>query len=141
MKRLRLPLLGSTTIIQAATRPWFTYVLRCHMSSLKGKDRNLLSSNSVAGAQILACWSANPNVHWLLITVQLPTTELHKRLSIIFLWVKFPQRYPIHIFNPLLKTVCVFGGRWGAQYYSAPPEYNKTINNFRNWLSLLVPTC
>ena len=55
--------------------------------------------------------------------------------------MEFTQRDPIPMFNPLLKTVCIFGGRCGAHYYSASPKYNKIKDNFWNQPPLLVMTC
>ena len=81
---------------------------------------------------------ANPKVHQFFIPRQLPTPALYKRLSLIFLWVKFSQRASIPIVNPLLKTVCTFGGRWCAHYYSASPKYRKITYNFWNQPPLLV---
>ena len=63
------------------------------------------------------------------------------RLSIIFLWEGFSQRAPIPIVNPLLKTVCIFGGIWGAHYYSASPKNNNKTDNFRNRPPILVLNC
>ena len=117
MKRLRLPLLGSETLIYAARLPSFTCVLRCHTSSPKGKDRNLISSNSVMGACFPAYQLANPNVHRLLTQVQLPTPALLKRIYLIFIWQELSQRAPILIFNPLLDIVYIVGGQWGVQYF------------------------
>ena len=130
MKRQRLPLLGPNTVIQAAIIPPFTCVLRWHTISSKVKDQNLIKYNSVAGEQIPACWLANPNIHQLLKPTQLPTTALPKRLSVIFLWAEFYQRDPIPIFNPLLKTVRICGGRWGAHSYLASPKNNKKCTTF-----------
>ena len=110
MKRLLLPLIGSKTLIQAYILPSFTCVMRCHTSSPKGKGRNLISSNSLLGAQLPACWLANPDVHRFLNPGQLTTPALPKRISVIFLWTEFFQRYHIPIFNPLLKKFVFFEG-------------------------------
>ena len=112
-----------------------------HTSSPKVKGQNLIISNSVAGAYLPACWLANPNAHRLLIITQLPTPALPNRLSLILLLEEFSWRSPVPIVNPLLKTVCVFVGKRGAQSYSDSPNDNKIPNNFRNWLLLLVLTC
>ena len=50
MKHLRLTLLRSKKLIQAAKITLFTCVLRYHMISLEDKGQNLIVSNSVAGA-------------------------------------------------------------------------------------------
>ena len=141
MKRLCLLLLGSKTIIQAARIQYFTCVMRCHTSSPKGKGQNLISSNSVAGAQLPDCWLDNPNVHQLLNPGQLTTPALPKRFSVIFLWAELSQRAPISIINPPLKTVCIFGGRWDAHSYLDSPKNNKKTDNFRNRPPILVLTC
>ena len=101
------------------------------MISLKGKVRNLTSSNLVAVEYLISCWLVNPNINHLLMTGQL----------LFFLWENFSQRGPIPKFNPLLKTVCVFGGKWGAHSYSDALNYNKITNNFLNQIPLLVLTC
>ena len=72
---------------------------------------------------------------------QLPTPDIPKRTSLIFLWSELSQRAPIHIANPLLKTVCVFGSIWVTQSYSVLPKYKKITNKFINVLPLLVRTC
>ena len=77
----------------------------------------------------------------MLILGQFPTTALHKRLAIIFLWEEFYQRDPIPIFNSLFKSVCIFGEQWGAHSYSYFPKYNRITKNFQNGLLLLVLTC
>ena len=141
MKRQQLYLLGTNTVIQAARRLSLICVMRCHKKSLKGKGQNLISSNSVAWAYLLSCWLSNPNVHRLLIPGQLPTNALNKRLSPILLWAESPQRNPINIVNTILKTVCVFGGRWGAHYYLASPKYKNITNNLQNRLPFLVLNC
>ena len=123
MNRLRVPLLGSNTVIQADRSPSFTSVLRCYMSSPKGKGQNLISSKSVVGVYLPACWLANPKVHRFLKPGQLPTPTLPKRSSIIFLWEEFSQRAPIPIFNPLLNTVRVFVGIWGAHSFQSSPKH------------------
>ena len=122
MKHLRLSLLGPNTIIQAARSLLFTRVLRCHTISPEGKGRNIISSNSVAIMYVSDCWLENKNVHWLLNPGHLPTPALHKRLSLIFLRRKFSHRSPIPIFNTIIYTVCIVGGRWGAHSYLALPE-------------------
>ena len=134
MKRLRLSLLGSKTVIQAARIPSFTYVLRRHTISLKGKGRNIISSTSVAGAQLLDYWLANTNVHQLLKLGYLPTLLLPNTISPIFLWAEFSQRNHITIDNPLLNIVYIFGGRWGTHSYSDSPKNNKETYYFRNGL-------
>ena len=116
-------------------------MLRCHTSSPKGKDQNLIRCNSVAGAYLPAFLLADPNVHLLIKSVQLPTPELPKRLYLIFLWVEFSQMDTIPIVNPLLNTVRIFGGRWGAHSYLASPKNNKKKDNFRNWPPILVLNC
>ena len=138
MKCLHLPILRSSTVIEAARRPSFTCVQRCHMRSPKKKGQNPINSNSVAGAYIQACCFANPNIQWFLMPGQLPTPVLIKRIYIIFLWTELSKRYPIPIVNLLLKTVCVFGVLWGAHSYPASPKYNNITNYFRNRLPLLV---
>ena len=141
MKRLHLTLLGSNTVIQAGISPSFTCVLRLHTIYPKGKGQKLINSNSVAGAQIPACWLASPNVHWLITLGQLNTPALPKRLSLIFLWAEFSLRSSIHIVTPLLNTVRIFGGRWDVHSYLSSPTYNKKTDNFRNWSPILVLTC
>ena len=130
MKRISLPLLGSNTVIQADRIQSFTCVMRCHTRPPKGKSQNILSSNSVAVVYIQSSRLDNPNVHQLLNPVHLPTPDLPKRLSLIFLWAEFSRRAPISIVNTLLYTVCTIGGRWGAQYYLASPENNTKIDCF-----------
>ena len=141
MKSLHLTLLGSNTVIQAARRPSFTCVMRCYTSSPKGKIQNLIRSNSVAGAYLPACCFSNPNLHRLLILGQLSTPVLPKGISLIFPWVEFSRRASISIVNLLVKTVSVFGGRWGAHSYSDSPKYNKIKNNLLNLLPILVLNC
>ena len=104
----------------------------------KAKVQNLISSNSVAGAYLPACWLANPILHQLIIPGQLPTTVLPNMLSLILPWADFSRRDPIPTINPLLKTFCVFGGRWGAHSYSDLIWYNRINNKFRNRIPLLV---
>ena len=60
-------------------------VLKFHTSYTKFKDQNIIISNSVAGVYLPAYWLDNPNVHWLLKPVQMPTPALPSRLSLIFL--------------------------------------------------------
>ena len=69
-------------------------------------------------------WLTNTNVHPLLMPLQLTTAALPKRISLIFLWVELSQRDTILIVNPLLKTVSIFGGKWGEHSYSDSPKYN-----------------
>ena len=140
MKRLRLPLLGSKTLIQAARLPPFTSVLRCHTRSSKGKVQNLISSNSVAVMQIPAYQLVNPNIHRFLKPVKLPTPALPKRLSLILLLAKFSQRAPIPIVNPLLKNVRIFEGIQGAHSYSASLKNSNKIDKFSNRPPVLVLT-
>ena len=137
MNCLRLPLLGSKTVIQATRIPSFTCVLRCHTSSPKGKGRNLISSNSLDRAQLTAYWLENQNVHRLLNPGQLPTHAVPKRLSLIFLLTVFSQRDPIPIVNSIIDTVCIVGGRWVAHYYSPSPKNSKEIDCFQNRLLYL----
>ena len=107
----------------------------------KGKGQNTISSYSLAGEYIPACWLANPNIHWFLVPGQILTPALTKSLSLIFLWADFSWRAHIPVINPLLKTVCVFGGWWVAHSYSASPQYNNITNNFLDRIPLLVLTC
>ena len=125
MKRLRLPLLGSTEVIYAARSPSFTCVQRWHTSSPKGKGQNLISSNSLGEIYFPDCWLANPNIQRLLTLGHLTTPALPKRISIIFLWEEFSQRDTIHIVNPLLNTVRSFGGRCGTHSYSDSPKIKR----------------
>ena len=141
MKRLRLPLLQSNTIIQVARLLSFTCVLRYHTSSQKVKGLNLISSNSVVGAQLLACWFANPKLHQFLKPGQLPTPALPKRLSLIFSQANFPRGDSIPIVNTLLNTVRICGGKLGAHSYLASPKNNKETDNFGNFPPLLFLTC
>ena len=55
-------------------------MLRFHTRSPKGGDQNLLSNNSVAGAEIPSSLLVNPNVHWLLISEHLTNHALPKSL-------------------------------------------------------------
>ena len=48
MKRLHLSFFGSKTVIQKARSISFTYVLKCHIISPKGKVWNLFRFNSVS---------------------------------------------------------------------------------------------
>ena len=111
-------------------------MLRCHTSSPKGRGRNLLISNSVAGAKLPASWLANPNVHRLLIPVHLPTPVLPKRLSLssygrnFLKWILY--QYPIHSSNGKL-----FGVRLGAQYYSDSPDNKRMKNHCYNFFALI----
>ena len=75
MKCLRLYFLGSKTVIYAARRMLFNCVLRCHNISQKGKVKNILSSYSVAGANIPTSRLADPNVHQLIILGHLHILE------------------------------------------------------------------
>ena len=52
------------------------------MSSTKGEGRNLLSSNSVVGANLPASRLENPNVHRLLIPGHLTYPVIPKRISL-----------------------------------------------------------
>ena len=131
MKRLLLPLLGSKTVIQADRRMLFTCVLMCHTIYPKENPQNLLSYYSVSGEKLPDSWLDNPNVHRLLMPVQLPTPALPNRLSLIFIWAELSQRAPIPIANPLLDTVCIVGGQWGAHYYSTSLDNNKETYCFR----------
>ena len=114
--------------------PSFTCVLRCHMVYPKFKVRNLISSNSVAGAYILALLLANPNLHRLLKPVKLPTPVLLKRISLIFLWEDFSQRDTIPIVNALLYKFYIFVVWWCAHSYLALLKNNKETDCFRNRL-------
>ena len=140
MNCLRLPLLGSKTLIQAAIIPSFICVLRCHTRYPKGKVQNLISSNSVAFFYLPACWLANPNLHRLIMPILMSTPTIPKRIYLIFLWAEFPQRDPIPIIDPLLKTVYIFVGIWGAHSYLDSKKYNKTTDNFINHPPIFVPT-
>ena len=70
------------------------------MSSQKGKVRNLLSSNSVAGAKLPSSQLDNPNIQWLIIPGQLLTTALTKSLYLFFYGQNCPEgilyQYSIH---------------------------------------------
>ena len=113
--------------------------MRCHMSSPKGKGRNLISFNSVAVMYFPACWFVNTNVQWLPNLVHLATTALPKRLSLIFLWAGFSRRYPIPIVDPLIYTVCIFCRSMGCTLlfgFSVRLRYW-----FKNRPPLLVLTC
>ena len=132
MKRLCSTLLVSKTVIQEDRISPFTCVLRYQTSSSKGKCQKLISSNSVMRAYLSAYWLANPNTHWLLTLGKFPIFALIKRLSLIFIWVEFFRKAPIPIFNPLLYTVCIVGGKWGAHSYSDSPKNNKETYFFWN---------
>ena len=99
------------------------------MSSLEGNVKNLIISNSVAGAYLPYYWLDNPNVHWLLTPEKLPTPALPKRLHLIFY-----HRVPIYIVNSLLNTVYIVGGQWGTHSYSSSPKHNNEADYFRNGL-------
>ena len=71
----------------------------------------------------------------------MPTPALPKRLSLIFLWAEFSRRDAIPIVYSILKTVCIFGRKWGAHSYSTSPKYNKITDKFRYRPPLLVLTC
>ena len=124
-KRLQLPFLGSKTVTYADRLLLFTFMLRCHIRSPKGKVQNIISSNSVAGKYLPECWFANPNVHRLLNPGKQPTPALLNRLYQIFLLVELSWRDPIPIVNPLLKTVRIFGGQWDEHSYLVSPNNNK----------------
>ena len=104
MKRLRLSLIRSEILIQSARSLSFTFVMRCHISSPKGKGRNLLISNSVAEIYFPACCLANQNVHRFLKSGHLTTTALSKQdfpnipMGGLFLKVSYPniQSTPIY---------------------------------------------
>ena len=53
--------------------------------------------------------------------------------------------YPIlfidYILNTFLKTVRIFGGRWGANSYLDSPKNIKKKEYFHNWPPILVMTC
>ena len=89
-------------------------MLRCHTSSPKGKDQNILRSNSVGEMYFPACWLANPNVHRLLNPGHLPTPELPNMIYLIFLLAEFTQRDPIPIVNPLQYSVCICWSEMGC---------------------------
>ena len=108
--------------------------MRCHTSSLNGKFWNLISSNLVAGVNLPASWLDNRNVHRFLNLERLPTPALPKSISLIFLLAELSWRAPIPIVNPLLYTVCIFGGRWGEHSYLDTPKNNKETDWFWNRL-------
>ena len=136
MKRLHLSLLGSKTVIQAARSISFNFVLRCHTSSPKGRGRNLLISNSVAEIYFPACLLDNKNLHRLLDSGHLPTPEIPKRLSIIFLWADFYRRAPTPIVNPLQYTVCICCREMACTLLFG---FAALLNNlFQNFPSLIV---
>ena len=85
MKQLRLPLIESRTVIQAARIPLLTCVLWCHMSYLKVKGKNLIGSDSVVGGQLPACRLANTKFYRFLKPGQLPTPARTKRLYLMFI--------------------------------------------------------
>ena len=140
MKCLVLFLINSKTVISEDRIPSFTCVMRCHTSSLKYKGRNLISSNSVAGAQLSACWLANPNIHQLLNPGQITTPVIIMRLYIIFLWTESSRRALIPIVNPPLKPFRIFGKQWGAHSYLDSPKNNKKKENFRHRSPILMMT-
>ena len=61
------------------------------MISLMSEGQKLLSSNSVAGAKLLASWLANPNVHQFIIPVHLPIPALPKRTYLSSYGRNFPE--------------------------------------------------
>ena len=112
----------------------FTFVLRCHTGSPKGKGQNPISSNSVAGVYLPAYWLDNPHIQRFLNMWHLRTPELTERLSLIFLWYELPQRDPIPIVNPIPDTVYIFRGQWGAHSYLDSLKIYKGIDCFWNRL-------
>ena len=136
MKRLRLSLLVSNTVICLDRSVSCTCVRRCHTSSPKGKGQNLLISNSVSEMYFPAFWLANTNVHRLLKPGHLPTPELPKRLSLIFLYAELSQRYPIPIVKTLQYTVCIC---WRKMGFTLLFGFSVILNNwFQNRPPLLA---
>ena len=114
-------------------------MLRCHTGSPKGKDQNLLISNSVSEIYLPDCRLYNQKVHRFLNPLHLPTPALTKRLSLIFLWEEFSRRAPIPIVNPLQYTVCICWSEMGCTLsfgFAAVLHYLS-----QNRPSLLVLTC
>ena len=105
----------------------------------KGKDRNLLSSNSEAEIYFPDCLLANQNLHRLLKRGHLPTPALPKRLSLIFLWAELSRNAPIPIVKPLQYTVCIC---WRGMGFTLLFGFTVILHNlFQNQTSLLVITC
>ena len=102
----------------------FICVLRFHTSFPKGEGQNLLSSYSVVDEKIPAYWLANPNFRHLLILEHLLTPALHKRLALFYYgkscYEGLLSQYSVHFSNGKL-----FGGRFGAHYYSASPDIRR----------------
>ena len=63
MNHLRLPLLGSKTVIQTARRPLFTCVLRCHTRSLEGRRSEPIQITQQREINIPSKPLVNANVH------------------------------------------------------------------------------
>ena len=129
MKLIRLPLLSSKILIHSDRRPLFNCVLKCHTISPKGEGQNLLSSYSVASTNFPASWLDNPNVCQFLILVHLPNSELHKILAL--------YSYGRHCIERVLSQQSVhssngklFGGRFGAHFYSASLDIRRMTNTF-----------
>ena len=110
------------------------------MRSPKGKGKKLLSSNSVAVANLPASWLDNPNVHRFLIPVHLPTNVFPKRLSLSSYGRNFPKgvlsQYSIHSSNSKL-----YGGRFGAHSYSSLSDNIIIKNHCDNCFYSVPVTC
>ena len=110
--------------------------MKCHMSSSKGKVRNLLRCISVAEIYFQACLLANQNVHCLLKPGQLPSTALPKRISLIFICTELYWRAPIPVFNTLQYTVYICWREMGCTLLFC---FAAVLHNwFQNLLSILV---
>ena len=119
---------------------FFACVLRYHVSSLKGEGRNLLISNSVAGANLPDIWLDNPNVHRLLIMGHLPTPSLPYNNSLYSYGRNFPKglmsQQSIRSSNGKL-----FGGRFGDYLYSASIDNIIMTNHCDNFFKSVPITC
>ena len=140
MKGLRLPLLGSKTLIQATRTPLFTCVLSCHMIYLKGQDQNLLIFYSVAGVNTSSSRLDNPNFCQFVILGHLPTPALTKRLALYSYGHNYPEgilsQQAVHSANSKL-----FGGRFGAHSDSASPDFRRMTKYFCNYFHYVPMTC
>ena len=113
--------------------------MRSTRDSLKGKGRNLLSSNSLVEMYLPAFFLANRNVHRLLKPGHLPTTTLPRRISLIFLWAEFYRSAPLPIVNPIQYTVCICWREMGCTLLFG---FAVILHNlFQNRPPLLVLTC
>ena len=112
----------------------------CHTIPPKGEGWKLLISYSVTGTNLPASQLANQNIFQLLIMGHLPTPDLPKRLALYSYDHNFPRGLPyqwsVHSSNGKL-----FGGWFGAHFYSASSDIRITTNTFSIFFNYVTMTC